>query len=110
MTGDCVFCKIVKGEIPSKKIYEDESLIVFPDLNPAAQTHFLIVPKKHIPAFLDVKNKDSDLIKNLIKVAQYLIEKKKIGKKYKLVVNGGGFQFVPHLHIHLLGGDLKKEV
>lgn len=104
---DCIFCKIVKGEIPSKKVAEDKDVIAFYDIDPSADTHILIVPKKHTPTFLDIGGADKDTISQMISVAQKLIKKKKLGRKYRISFNGGSLQIVRHLHMHLLAGELK---
>lgn len=102
---DCIFCKIIKKEILSDIIYEDDFVIVFNDIKPVAKTHILIIPKKHISNFLDIKN-NFDFSK-MIKVTQKIIKKNKIDLGYKLIFNGGKYQEIPHLHWHLLAGDLK---
>jgi histidine triad (HIT) family protein len=99
---DCIFCKIVRGEIPKEFAYEDETIVAFDDISPAAPVHLLIIPKKHIEDFFEV---DDDKVHLAISHGiQKLIEKKGLDKKgYKIVVNGGGAQDVFHLHFHLLG-------
>ena len=106
---DCIFCKIVKKEVPTKYLYESKNLIVIPDINPVAEVHILIIPKEHIPTFVDIKKEHKDLILEMVEVAQKFIKEKGVEKKYKIIFNGGSFQFVPHLHWHLLGGDSRKE-
>ncbi|OGM23186.1 hypothetical protein A2961_03580 [Candidatus Woesebacteria bacterium RIFCSPLOWO2_01_FULL_39_21] len=103
---DCVFCKIVKGELPSTKEYEDKDVLVFQNIKPAAETHLLIVPKKHKSSFMDLSGSD---ISSMFEVAQKLIKDKKLSDGYKLVFNGGKFQFVPHIHWHLLAGKFEKD-
>lgn len=101
MTQDCVFCKIVRGEIPSKKEYEDEEILVFHDIHPKAPLHLLIIPKKHINEFADV---DLGVWQKMAKVTQDLI--KKLGMQsrgYRLVNNGSSAALIHHLHLHLLG-------
>lgn len=107
--SDCVFCKIVNGKLLSEKIVETTNVIAFYDRDPSAETHILIVPKKHIETFMDIKKEHMNILGQMLSVAQRLIEDKKIGKKYKLVINGGEYQYVPHLHWHLLGGEMKKK-
>ncbi len=99
---DCVFCKIVKGEIPSTKEYEDENTLVFKNINPVAETHLLVIPKKHIATFLEL----DDEMDNLVHTTQKVIRDKKIESGYKLVVNGGKYQEIQHFHLHLLAGKL----
>jgi len=105
---DCVFCKIIKGEIPGKIAAEMENVLAFYDVDPSADTHILIVPKRHIETFLEIKKEDNEILSQMLRLAQDLIKKNKIENKYKLVVNGGEYQFVLHFHLHLLGGNLKK--
>src|SRR3989339_1436806 len=99
MNEDCVFCKIINKEIPTKNIrYEDSDIIAFDSIDPVAKTHILIVPKKHIISFLEI-NDDYDFSK-IIKAAQKIIVENKIELAYKLVFNGGKFQTIQHLHWH----------
>jgi len=107
---DCIFCKIIKGDLPSKKVVETTNVLAFYDRDPSADTHILVVPKKHIETFLDVKKEHMNILSQMLLVTQRLIKDKKIDKKYKLVINGGEYQFVPHLHWHLLGGETTKEI
>jgi len=104
---DCVFCKIVAGQIPSDIRYQDEELIVFPDINPLAPVHLLVIPRKHIPSLIDLSEDESSLIGNMAGVANQLAQTEGIAEKgYRLVINCGhqGGQGVAHLHMHLLGG------
>lgn len=102
----CLFCKIVKGDIPSKKVYEDDELLAFEDINPQAPVHILIIPKEHIPGMQDVKTAHQAILGKCMQVASQLAKDKGLEKGYRLVVNclEDGGQEVPHLHIHLLGG------
>ncbi|OGY23178.1 MAG: hypothetical protein A2172_02250 [Candidatus Woykebacteria bacterium RBG_13_40_15] len=100
---DCTFCKIVKGEIPANFVYQDADLVVFPDIRPKAKVHLLITPKEHIESFLDLKENHTKLLTKIIKVIQQLVKDKKLESSYRVVVNGGVYQEVPHLHLHLLG-------
>jgi len=98
----CVFCKIAKGEIKKEFGYEDNDVMVFDDINPMAPIHILIVPKKHIEDFNDLK--DDKLWAKIRKVAQVMVEKQGLtGKGYRLAINGGGAQMIDHLHIHVIG-------
>lgn len=100
--NDCIFCSIAQGEIPKDFTYEDDDVMVFPDIYPVKPIHFLIVPKKHIADFFELK--DNEILIKLRDVAQKLIDEQKLSEKgYRLVINGGGAQVVYHLHIHLLG-------
>ena len=104
---DCIFCKILAGEIPSTKVYEDEDLTAFLDINPVAPTHILIIPNKHIPDnnYFDVE--DESLAGKMFTVVRKLAEQKGIAKSgYRLIMNTGpdGRQEVDHMHLHLIGG------
>jgi histidine triad (HIT) family protein len=105
--SDCIFCKIIKGEIPSTNVYQDEHVTAFRDINPAAPTHILIVPNKHIESVNFIIPDDEPLIGKLFAVAKQLAEKEGVSERgYRLVVNTGAEagQTVFHLHMHLLGG------
>ncbi|MFN3478760.1 MAG: histidine triad nucleotide-binding protein [Thermodesulfovibrionales bacterium] len=105
--NDCIFCKIVEKKIPSRVIYEDDISMAFEDINPQAPVHVLIIPKKHIPTLLDIKEEDSGLIAHLIKIANYISKEKGISERgFRLVTNCNpeSGQTVYHIHIHLLGG------
>jgi len=104
---DCIFCRIVAGKIPTEFLYQDEDAAAFRDINPAAPTHIIIIPKKHIPSLADLSEADLPLMGHMVKIANQLAKKEGILERgYRLVVNCGkeGGQVVPHLHIHLLGG------
>ena len=106
---DCVFCKIINKEIPTNFIYEDELVLVFPDIKPSAPVHYLVVPKEHIQSIIYLQENHQEIISKLIFTAKNIAEK--IGLKgYKLVFNVGreGGQIIDHLHLHLLGGWDKK--
>jgi histidine triad (HIT) family protein len=102
-----VFCQIAAGEIPAKRLYEDRDILAFPDINPQAPVHILIIPKKHFATVNDLGEKDLSLIGRMILVAQKLASEHGVAfTGYRLVLNCGsqGGQIVPHLHLHLLGG------
>ncbi|WP_433946086.1 histidine triad nucleotide-binding protein [Paenibacillus sp. SN-8-1] len=104
---DCLFCKIAEGSIPSNKVYEDDKFLVFHDIQPAAPTHVLIIPKKHIATMNDVAAEDLALIGEMHKVAQNAAKKLGISESgYRLINNCGpdSGQAVYHIHYHLLGG------
>jgi len=104
---DCIFCKIVAGEIPSDIIYQDEEAIAFRDIEPKAPVHLLIIPRKHIPSLADLTEAESSLVAHMVNIANQLAAKEGISASgYRLVINCGeqGGQLVPHLHMHLLGG------
>ena len=105
--ADCVFCKIVAGEVPADIRYKDDNLIAFPDINPLAPTHLLIIPKKHIPSLLELSDAETSLVGDMARVANQLAKRGGIAEKgYRAVINCGsqGGQGVAHLHMHLLGG------
>ena len=105
---DCLFCKIAGGEIPSKFIYEDESVVAFCDINPQAPQHILIVPRKHIESINAFEDDDKALAAHiLVDVVPKLAKDLKIAESgYRVVINTGdeGGQTVHHLHVHLIGG------
>lgn len=104
---DCIFCKIVAGEIPADILYQDEGVIAFRDINPMAPTHLLIIPKKHIPSLVHLSEAESSLIGDMVNIANQLAKSEGISERgYRLAINCGeqGGQLVPHLHLHLLGG------
>ena len=108
---DCIFCKITKKEIPKEVLYESDLLMAFPDRDPSADIHILIVPKEHIKSFRDLEEKHGQLLIETYKVAGKLVKDKGLDNEpYRVVVNGGKAQHVPHLHFHLLGGQWKKRV
>lgn len=103
----CLFCKIVKGEIPSTKVYEDEDILAFNDINPAAPIHILIIPKKHITSLAYMKKEDEQIIGKIYGVINKIAEEKGFKEKgYRVIVNCGedGGQEIMHLHFHLLAG------
>lgn len=107
MNADCLFCKIIAGEIPAKIHYEDERVVVFADIDPQAPCHLLIVPRKHIATTLDLTSEDSELIGHIYLVANQMAEKFGIAEEGFRIVNNcndAGGQAVWHIHFHLLGG------
>ena len=105
--GDCLFCKIVKGEVPSNKVYEDEDILAFNDINPATPIHILVIPKKHIATHNDIVEEDSKLIGKMHMVINKIAEEQGFKEKgYRVIVNCGedGGQEVKHLHFHILAG------
>lgn len=104
---DCLFCKIINGEIPSNKVYEDEKVYAFYDISPAAPVHVLIVPKEHIPSANALTAENASVVGHIFRVAAELAKKLGIAESgYRIVNNCGedGGQTVLHLHFHLLGG------
>lgn len=110
---DCIFCKIASHEIKSNIIYEDETMVVFPDIHPVSSVHLLIVPKEHIGEIREIKEgreKGKKIWEKILDVALRMIKKEKLeGKGYRLVINGGGSQVVNHLHAHLIGNISKDK-
>jgi len=104
--SDCLFCKIVAGEIPSTKVYEDDQILAFRDINPEAPTHILFIPKKHIPNLNQMKEEDQPLLGHLFKVMSEEALRQGLTDGYRIVSNCGkkAGQTVDHLHFHLLGG------
>ena len=99
----CIFCKIVNKEIPATILYEDDLCMIFPDVNPKAKNHWLVIPKKHIPTIIDLEKGDEQLIGHIFEKARDLAVQKEL-KGYKLQFNVGvaGGQEIMHVHMHLL--------
>ncbi len=98
---DCIFCKIVTGEIPKEFSYEDSEIVAFDDINPLSPIHKIIIPKRHIEDFF---HSTSPVVDAISKGIKHLIDHEKLmGKGYRIVVNGGGAQDIDHLHFHLRG-------
>lgn len=108
---DCIFCKIIKKEIPAKIVYCSDILIAFPDTNPSADIHILIVPKEHIRGVGNIGKEHGRLLSEVYSTANQLVKENSLNNEaFRVVVNGGKAQHVPHLHFHLLGGALRKMV
>ena len=107
MSADCIFCKITKGEIPSKKIFEDDDVIVFYDIHPIAPIHFLIVPKLHIESLASVELSHQALLGKMLLLAPKLAAEQGL-KGFRTMINTGreGGQEVFHIHIHVFGLSL----
>jgi len=103
---DCLFCKIIAGKIPAKKIYEDDRTLAFEDINPQAPTHVLIIPKKHIVDIKEATDADAEIIGYCQLIAAKIAKQRDIEEGYRTVYNVGpdSGQSVFHLHLHLLGG------
>ena len=103
---DCIFCKIVNGEIPSNKAYEDDKVLAFYDLEPQAPVHILIVPKEHIACAADITPENSAVIAHVFEVAAIIAKEKGLDNGYRIVNNCGedAGQTVKHIHFHLMGG------
>ncbi len=103
----CIFCDIVAGRAPSKKLYQDELVTAFWDIHPVAPTHVLIVPNKHIASLNDITQEDELLLGHLVSVARQIAKQERIDSSgYRLIVNTGSHsgQIVYHLHLHIIGG------
>ena len=102
----CIFCKIVAGEIPSTKVYEDETVLAFRDINPMAPTHILVIPKAHIPSVAAITPENSAVVSHLFEVIAAVAQQEGLANGYRVVSNCGpdAGQTVPHLHFHILGG------
>lgn len=107
MSDDCLFCKIIAGDIPANKVYEDDNVLAFHDISPAAPTHILIIPKKHIAAVKDAGAEDAELLGKLTLKASDIAREHGLEEDgYRFVINTGkqGGQTVFHIHLHILGG------
>ena len=102
----CIFCKIVAGEIPSTKVYEDAEILAFRDINPQAPTHILVIPKTHIPSVDGVTAENSSIVAKIFEVIPKIAAAEGLQGGYRVVSNCGpdAGQTVPHLHFHILGG------
>ncbi len=102
----CLFCKIVSGEIPATRIYEDDTMLAFPDVNPQAPTHILIIPKNHLASHFHALPVEEPMLGHLLHTAAVVARQQNLTNGYRLVINTGhdGGQTVDHLHVHLLGG------
>ncbi|MDR3049607.1 MAG: histidine triad nucleotide-binding protein [Elusimicrobiota bacterium] len=107
MSSDCLFCKIIKGEIPSKKAYEDDFVLAFDDISPQAPIHIIVIPKKHIASLKEVSQEDENLLGRVqVAVSKIAAKYPQLQNGYRLVNNCGedALQSVQHIHYHLLGG------
>ena len=105
-TSDCLFCRILRGEIPAKKVYEDAHVLAFEDINPKAPTHVLIIPRKHFAGLKEAQAEDAEVIGRCHLAAAEIARHRNIEQGYRTVLNvgPGAGQSVFHLHVHLLGG------
>jgi len=105
--ADCIFCKIINGEIPSKKVYEDDKVYAFYDITPEAPVHFLVIPKEHIESANDLNDSNINIVSHIFKIINKLVVELNISDKgYRVINNCGedGGQTVKHIHFHVLGG------
>ena len=107
----CLFCKIAAGEIPSSKVYEDETILAFRDINPQAPVHVLVIPKTHIPSLDGVTAENSAVVAHIFETIPAIAKELGLGNGYRLISNCGpdACQTVPHLHFHILGGRSMTE-
>lgn len=103
---DCIFCKIVRGEIPSRKVYEDDDMLAFHDINPSAPVHFMVVPKIHVDNLYDADLKYQALLGKMLGMLGQMAREQGLTDGFRVVINNGrvGRQEVYHLHVHVMGG------
>ena len=103
---DCLFCKIIAGEIPSSKVYEDEYVYAFNDINPMAPVHILVIPKTHIANVLEINSENSEIVSHIFEAIAKIAKQQKLEKGFRVVSNCNEYagQSVFHLHFHVLGG------
>ena len=103
---DCLFCNIASGTIPVTRLFETDQMLAFPDINPQAPTHILIIPKQHFSSLAHTTSKQTELLGQLLSAAAEIALQQQLASGYRLVINTGpnGGQTVDHLHVHLLGG------
>lgn len=104
---NCIFCKIINGEIPSTKVYEDDKVIAFNDINPVAPVHMLVIPKKHYESIIDIPDEEMDIVSHMHKVIKTLSQQNGFDKTgFRIINNCGddGCQEVKHIHFHILAG------
>jgi histidine triad (HIT) family protein len=106
MSDKCLFCRIARGEVPSRKAYEDEEILAFHDIHPAAPVHLLVIPKRHLDSLVDARPEDEALLGKLVALAPRLAQEQGCDNGFRVVINNGpdGGQEVYHLHMHILGG------
>ena len=106
--SDCIFCKIVRGEIPCRKVYEDEEFFAFHDINPAAPVHFMLIPKLHLESLAQAEENHAALLGRMLLLGSRLAKEQGLNDGFRTVINTGkgGGQEVFHFHIHIMGGDL----
>lgn len=105
--SDCIFCKIAAGEIPADKVYEDDQVVVFRDINPKAPVHLLLIPREHLNGLDELQPKHDLLIGQMMRLLPQLAKEQGLDNGFRTIINTGkgGGQVVFHLHIHLLGGS-----
>ncbi|MDD3883743.1 MAG: histidine triad nucleotide-binding protein [Gallionella sp.] len=108
MSENCIFCKIARGEIPSRKVYEDENVYAFHDINPVAPVHFMLIPKQHLVSLVEADESHAALLGKMLLLAPKLAREQGLENGFRTVINSGkgGGQEVFHLHIHIIGGGI----
>ncbi|MBQ4648041.1 MAG: histidine triad nucleotide-binding protein [Clostridia bacterium] len=108
---DCLFCKIIEGTIPSAKVYEDDKIFAFKDINPQAPVHVLVIPKIHVGSMDEVNTDNADYVKHIFLMIPEIAKSLGLGNGYRVISNCGddGCQSVKHLHFHILGGKKLNE-
>ena len=104
--SDCIFCRIVAGTIPARKVYEDEEILAFNDINPARPVHVLVIPKRHITSLATAVPDDTPVLGRMLALANRIATEQGSPDGFRVIINTGrvGNQEVPHLHIHIVGG------
>jgi histidine triad (HIT) family protein len=104
--SNCLFCKIVRGELPSRKVYEDDEVLAFHDIQPVAPVHFMVIPKKHIPMLSEATAADAPVLGKILTLAGRLAREQGSPEGFRTIINTGriGRQDVKHVHVHIIGG------
>ena len=104
--SNCIFCKIVRGEVPSRKVYEDADVLAFHDIQPQAPVHFMLIPKRHVATLYDVTDEDRGSLGKILTLAGRLAREQGASDGFRTIINTGrvGRQDVKHVHVHVLGG------
>ena len=108
---DCIFCMIAEGKIPSTKVYEDDDILAFRDINPQAPTHVLVIPKAHIASADEITEENSGVVKHIFETIPKIAKAEGLSRGYRVITNVGedGAQSVKHMHFHILGGTKLPE-
>ncbi len=109
---DCLFCRIARGELPSRKVYEDGDILAFHDIHPAAPVHFMIIPKKHVDSLMQCTTEDQAVLGKILLLASGLAVEQGLPDGFRTVINTGkgGGQEINHLHVHVLGGGSPRPI
>lgn len=107
MSDACLFCRIVRGEIPAARVYEDAEILAFRDIDPVRQVHVLLIPKKHIASLASVAPEDQPLLGRMLAIASSIATQEGSPDGFRTIINTGriGHQEIPHLHMHIIGGS-----